>query len=508
MSDCPFCEQRPRRRPGAPCSLCENDRRSANRWGRKLPRKSRKGERPARFDRSLQRERPVLITAAQNATPVHAGALAAMKVAAAALDAELVVIPLRYRNPTSLWSREQETDEWWDDAVVPYLLNVRKKLGPNLVLAADVKTQPTASSPLSGFESLTGAESCIIGHPKMQLRTVAVPSGRTPKILSTTGVVTQRNYTDTKAGKIGEFHHYLGGLLIERKGKKFHLRQLNCDRETGAFIDLDKLYTAQGVEQAPPALALIMGDTHVPVTDPDVDRATFGPEGIVETLNPERLIFHDVFDGESVNPHDVGDPFIAEAKRKEGRLDVRAELQQMVDFVNERAGDREVVLVDSNHHTFLVRWLRRVDWRQDLKNAEFYLETALATLRSARMGPGGAEYDDPFHYWVKKLGARSNIRCLKPDESYVVGCSECGMHGHNGPSGARGSIKNLSQLGCRTCTGHGHAPGIEGGHYRGGSSTGRQAYQRGPGADLNTHIVIYANEKRALINIFGGEWRA
>lgn len=466
-------------------------------------------EKDPRFFRTLSGKR-FIITAAQSETFVDEDFFAALEVAAKHLDAELVVIPLRYKNPTSqAESRSQEDKEWFAPEVIPYLHNVRKKLCEHLVLAADVKTSPTASSPLTGFESLTGAESCIIGHPKMQFRTIPVPSGPFPKILTTTGACTRRNYSKTKAGAIGNFHHFLGAVIVELDGPLFHLRQLNADRTDGSFIDLDKHYTTTGVHPAPPALALVMGDTHVRVTDPAVDRATFGAAGMVDVLQPKTLVFHDLIDGETVNPHDVGDPFIAEAKRSAGRLDVRAELQEMVDFVNARAKGRDAVIVDSNHHDFLRRWMVKTDWRQDLKNAAFYLETALHMYQSARMTSAGAEYADPFRYWVPKLGCMSNIRCLLADESCKVDGIECGLHGHNGPSGAKGSLKNLSRLGVRVISGHGHSPGIEEGHYRVGTSTPRRlTYQRGPNASLNTHCVVYANGKRALLNVIEGRWRA
>jgi hypothetical protein len=460
-----------------------------------------------RFFRPLDANR-YIITAAQNATAVHELFLETLKIAAEHLQAELVVIPLRYRNPTSVWTQNQDGDEWWASALHPYLYNERKKLNPNLVLAADVKTQPTAVSPLTGFESLTGPESCILGHTKMQFRTVPVPSGRFPKILSTTGACTLPNFTDTKAGKIGEFHHFLGAVLVEVQGKTFHMRQLNADRTDGSFTDLNKHYTPGGVFDAPPALGLAIGDTHVRVTDPAVDRATFGPGGIVETLDPEVLVFHDVIDGETVNPHDVGNPFLAEAKRQAKRQDVRAEIQEMVDFVNTRASGRSAVIVDSNHHEFLSRWVVRADWKTDLKNAAFYLETAQAMLASARMTPGGADYGDPLVHWVKKLGAGSNIQCLGRDESFKLAGIECGMHGHRGPNGAKGTLKNLSRLGTKVISGHSHQPGIDEGHYQLGTSTPRRlAYQRGPGGALNTHCVVYATGARALITIIDGAWR-
>lgn len=481
----------------ATCRKC-----SKTRWGLAPPPPI------PRFARSLDSKR-YLITSAQSETDVHEEFLATLKVAAKHLDAEIVVVPFRYKNPTSRAEQSKQANvAWWDESLTPFLFNIRKKLCPNLVLAGDVKISPTASGPLTGFESLTGAESCIIGHPKMQLRTVPVPSGRFPKILSTTGACTVKNYSDTKAGKIGAFHHYLGALVVEVRGKWFQLRQVNADRTDGSFTDLDKHYTPAGVTDAPPALALACGDTHVRVTDKQVDRATFGPSGIVETLQPETIVWHDLVDGETTNPHEVGNPFLAEAKRQAKRQDVREEIAQVVEFANVRAKGRKAVIVDSNHHDFLARWVIRTDWRQDLKNAAFYLETAAAMLKSAKVTERGAEYDDPFAYWIGKLGADANVRCLKPGESFTVAGIECGMHGHQGPNGARGSLKNLARLGAKVISGHSHTPGIEEGHYQVGTSTPRRLnYTHGPGSWLNTHCVVYASGKRALLTIIDGAWR-
>jgi hypothetical protein len=463
-----------------------------------------------RFTRKLEGARRLIITSAQNATPVHAEFFAALKVAAEAMGAELIVIPLRYKNPTSIWSSKQQDDEWWAPETLPYLHNTRKKLCAHLVLAADVKIQPTAISPLSGFEALTGAESCVIGHPKMQFRSVPAPSGRFPKILSTTGACTKRNYTDTKAGKLGAFHHFLGAVVVEIVGRKFHLRQINADRDDGSFIDLDKRYTVDGVEPAPRALGLVMGDTHARFVDRDVERATFGKGGIVDVLKPRHLVFHDVFDGYSVNPHHVGDPFIALAKARGALTNVRAEVEHAVKFVADRLpADTEAVIVPSNHDDFLSRWVRSTDWRTAGANADFYLETALAMRRSVKMTAQGASYDDPFAHWVDQLKGGAAIRALRVDESFQLGGVECGMHGHRGPNGVRGTLKNLARIGARVITGHTHTPGIEEGHYQCGTSTPlRLEYTRGPSSWLNTHCVVYANGKRSLITIIDRRWRA
>jgi hypothetical protein len=476
--------------------------------GSKQPR-ARAPDAPAeaRFTRPLNATR-YLITSAQNATPVHAEFFAALQVAAKHLRAELVVIPFRYKNPTSQWTQAQAAHEHWAPELAPYLHNTRKKLNANLVLAADVKTQPTASSPLSGFEALTGAESCIIGHPKMQLRTVPAPIGRLPKILSTTGAVTQRNYTDTKAGKLGEFHHFLGAIIVEIDGPWFALRQINADRRTGEFTDLDLHFTSRGVRQAPPAAGLVMGDMHARFTSPEVERATFSPGGIVDTLKPLKLVWHDLLDGYAVNPHHLGNPFIAHAKAQAGFGDPEAEVKHAVKFVADRTpAGSESVIVASNHDDFLARWINAADWRQ-VGAKVFYLRTALAMLERTQMTAQGTEYEDPFRYWVGVLRGKAKIRALQRNEPLKIKDIECGHHGHRGPNGSKATMKNMARVGEKITDAHGHSPGIEEGHYRVGTSTPLQMeYTGGPSSWANCHCVTYDTGKRALIFMSGGRWR-
>jgi hypothetical protein len=462
-----------------------------------------------KFHRPLEGKK-FIITSAQNATLVEDAVWDCLVAASKAMNATLVVIPLRYKNPTSLWSTKQQDEEWWDPKVVPYLFTERKKLGDNLVLCADVKVQPTAGKPLGGFEGLTGKESCIIGHPKMQFKTVAAPTGRFPKILTTTGCCTKKNYTDSKAGKKGAFHHYFGGIIVELVGKKFHLRQANVDPLAGYFIDLDKMYTRKGVQKAPRALAVVFGDWHARFTDRKVDRATFGPRGIVETINPIDQVWHDTNDNYAANHHHKDDPFISIAKMRSGYGNVEGELRYTYESVRKRTTKgRRSVLVMSNHDDFLRRWIAATDWRKAPNNAEFYLKTALAMAEGTRMGKGGSETPEPFAMWIDRLkGGAKDIVCQPADKTLTIGGIECALHGDKGPDGSRGTLDNLSRLGCRVISGHRHSPGIEEGHYQVGTSTPlKLEYTHGPSSWLNTHCVVYANGKRALITIIDGEWR-
>lgn len=459
------------------------------------------------FKRATKGRGRFVITWAQNATPVHQGFFDALQAYCKENDATLLVIPGRYKNPTSRWEASQVNAQWWAHQLVPFLLNQRTTLNKNLVVLADIHTQPTAVMPLSGFEGITHGESGILGHPKLQMIVVPTPHQRLPKILTTTGAVTVQNYSDTKAGKKGEFHHVLGAVIVEIDGGTFYLRHINA-RKDGAFCDLDKAYYADGVKPAGPYEGLVFGDAHPPFADPTVVEATFGNRGLVEVLDPKVLVFHDLLDSYAVNPHHAGNPFVARAKRQSGMDDIKKEVHDTIRWLVQKAAGRRAIIVPSNHDDMLTRWIKNRDWREDPTNAEFYLETALHMVQGTVMTSHGSATPDPFHHWVRKEGAH-NIVCLNQNQSYTIAGIECGLHGHEGPNGARGTLKNLSQLGVKVISGHSHTPGIEAGHYKTGTMTFLSLEYTGPvGSWLNAHVSIDPFHKRHIhICVNGKFWK-
>lgn len=462
------------------------------------------------FRRSVGHTHTLVITAAQNATPAHKPFVKALESLCNERNGEILAVPLRYKNPTSRWTTSQANEEVWADELVPYLCNERKRLNKNLVLLGDVRVQPTAVTPLSGFEGMTHGESAILAHTKIQSKTVATPQSRLPKILSTTGAATVRNYTDSRAGKQGEFHHTLGALLVEIKGGKFQIRRLNADKKTGSFIDLDRYYgidwKKSGIDDAPPALGIAHGDEHVGSTDPSVVKAQ---DSLASALKAQHRIWHDLLDGYAFNPHHYGNPFIGVAKARFGLGDAQREVMAALDFLRARGSQYKHIVVPSNHDDMLARWIMAQDWRHAPGNAEFYLETALAMVRGVKHTASGTEYPDPFTYWGRRyLDAKDNVRFLDKDESFTLAGVELGMHGHAGPNGARGSIKNLRRIGVKSIIGHTHSPGEDEGCMQVGTSTNlRLEYTKGPSGWLNTDAIVYANGKRTLINYIEGEYR-
>jgi hypothetical protein len=238
---------------------------------------------------------------------------------------------------------------------------------------------------------------------------------------------------------------------------------------------------------------------------------TFGKEGIVPTLKPKTQIWHDLHDFYRRNHHHRGDPFTQIAKHKAAMEDVREGLQQTFAFLDTHTSpDTLSVIVNSNHPNAFARWMKESDWKSDPVNSEFYLETALEMVRAARMTNAGASTLDPFVMWGKRmLKHPERVRFLSADESFVVKGIENTYHGHVGANGSRGSIKAFGKIGVKTNIGHGHSPGICDGCYQNGTSTPlKLEYTSGPSSWLNTHIFIYRNGKRTLVNIINGRWRA
>ncbi len=448
-----------------------------------------------------------IVTAAQNATPIHKPTWNSLLRAAAYYNAELVVIPGRYKNPTSQWTQNNEDHDWYASEVIPHLCNGWIKLNDRLLILGDVKIQWAARAPLVGMDALTKDKSGIIGHGSRGMRSIATPQHKHPKLMLTTGACTVRNYTDTRAGKLAEFNHCLGGLIVEIDGDAFYVRQLNATKH-GSFIDLDTEFTPDGVHPAKPALSVSMGDIHQRWVLPSVVDATFtAPDSLVKLIKPRYLFWHDTVDFHSRNHHHKDDWITKYAKWKYKIECVRTEIEDAIKFVNKHSTrGRKSVVVSSNHDRAIARWLKEADFKSDPVNAEFYLECAQRAIKSTQVTEGGVTFEDPFVSYAQEF-AKSNVQFLKPGESKVLAQVEYGFHGDSGPNGSRGTTKNLSKLGVKVTKGHNHTAEIIDGCYSAGKSTGMLEYEGGsPSSHTNSHVIQYANGKRAIIIIINGRY--
>lgn len=446
----------------------------------------------------------LVITWAQNATPVFKPFWRSLQTYCEHNDAQLLVIPGRYKNPTSMWSANNEAQEWWAEEVVPYLCNERLTINGNLQLLGNIKVQPTRVNPLSGKQTMGGGSSIIIGHPQIASESVPTPQSKMAKLAMTTGSITKPNFTDSDAGVIGAYHHEYGALLVEIDGGIFHARHIIADG-SGKFYDLDTCYDGDKVTIGHRAEAFISGDLHAKFLDADVKAGWWtGNDALCSLINPKVQVFHDVFDGYFGSHHHRNDPFLQYRKLKSGDNLGMAEIEKTIAELSDcMRSDCKNYIVKSNHDEHLARWLKETDWRKDLHNAPLYLETALQYLKAI---DSDASFD-PIQYWV---GSRvPDAEFLKRDSKLNIKGHALNYHGDTGPNGVRGSAAAFNRIGTKSVIGHSHSPRREKGCLQVGLSARYDLeYATGsPSSWMHTAAIIYPNGKSTLINCIGGRYR-
>lgn len=463
---------------------------------------------PTSFVRDPAAKRFV-ITSAQNNTAVFKPFYQAILNYCKANAAQLIVIPVKYRFYGE--DTKKSSAITWPVELREHYLSDRLQLHKKLEVRGDVSIVATAKNPLSGLENISKDRSAIFGHGQLQMKMIATPKPELPKMLHTTGSVSEKNYSDTKAGVIGDFNHSFSALVVELDGDTFHIRQLNAD-DKGIFYDLNRKYTKDGVEKIARVNAIIHGDIHSMFLDVDVKKATWtNKDSIVNVLNPVHEVLHDVVDFYSRNHHHKHDPFVNFAKYSADVDNVKTELDGVVSLHNEiwSRPDTRYHYVSSNHHDALTRWLKEADPKGDPRNALIYHELMSELLRHTKMTPNGSRYPDPFEsYVLPRLRNRASVSFHGRDERFFIHNIDLNNHGDRGANGARGSAASFARAGYKTVTGHSHTPQIEKGAYVVGCSCELDMeYNAGYSSWLHTHCVIYPNGKRALINIIKGKWR-
>lgn len=441
-----------------------------------------------------------IISWCQSETDINEAFLVNMEAYADVLNADILIVAGRYKNPSSLStsenikSKEQNIKNTWHKRVLPYLDAKRHKIHKHLEILSDVKIQPTASTPLSGLNSLTGLESCVVGHPRVHLKSLPILDGYPHKLLLTTGAVSIENYTDTKVGKKGEFHHTYGFVVVELDGDNFHIRQVTADND-GSFYDLQFCVDNGEVSMHSGAEAIVFGDIHLGETNQDALKTSLE---MAYSLNcVDNIILHDVFNGHSISHHELNQPFQLLNRENDGSDSLIKELSQLVDFFNEY-DNCDFTVVRSNHDEFLDRWLSSNDWRKN-GNKKAYLDLAYhlsETKNTKGVIPMYLEMND-----IK------NVYCLGIDESYRVADIECGVHGHIGANGSRGSAMQFKDMNTKSITGHTHSPIRIDGHSSVGTLTHlRVGYNKGMSGWMNTNIVIYPNGKSQHVHIINNKY--
>lgn len=466
-----------------------------------------------KHDKSKKR---FIITWAQNDTPVHEPFLRNIEAYAAHINADIHIIAGRYKNPTSVFTDKDH--DTWHSRTIPYLDAGRHDIHEYVSIMSDMKIQPTAVNPMSGMQGVSAENSCIFGHPKVQLEMVPVLEGQKPKMMLTTGACTVSNYTDTKSGKKGEFHHQLGFVVVEIEDEEiFYTRQVTAD-DRGNFTDLiyDVKFNGhfkltrngltmnvegQGeVSRIDGIDACILGDLHHGHHDPVVLKKT---HKLLKSLNPNHVVLHDIFDGYSISHHEMKNPFAQIAKEAQGKNDLGKEVDELMEALEEFRDYKNVVVVRSNHDDFIDRWLINGNWKQQptYKNSDLYFEYALRLSRQYKEGNVVGIIPELVKERFPKFVT------LNGRTSYKVNGWELGYHGDKGTNGSRGSLQQFRRLNTKVVVGHYHTPGRKDGALAVGTTTHlRVGYNEGPSSWLQSHVIIHKNGKAQHINFIEGKF--
>lgn len=465
--------------------------------------------------------RRFLLTAAQDETPVHEPFLANLEAYARDIGAELMIGGFTYQK--GLFEDHATRTGYFVERVRPYLRHENEWCGP-VLFAAKMNILPTAVRPLSGLETYSRGAWAVFPHAKVQL--VSVPSlpGRHPAMVMTTGACTLPNYIEKKAGLKAEFHHQIGATIVEidDAGRTF-CRQIGADKVDGSFQDLDIRVRNGLVTRGHRVEQITAGDLHIEKGDPTVFRTVFGydlvtrrvvtDDSLIGTLRPRSIALHDVLDFQTRNHHRRSDPHFAARMYAQGVHLVEEEVRQTADFLEAMEElDPRVVVAASNHQDALARWLREADPRQEGPNARYWCELNAEWFRQIESGAGDF---DPFKYAASRASRRGlgDVVFVPRNGSFVVcedhGGIEVGMHGDEGPNGARGSALALTRVATRMNIGHAHTAGILDGVYTAGlCGLMDQGYNSGPSGWSHTQIVTYSNARRSLVTVLDGRFRA
>lgn len=440
--------------------------------------------------KKLSKSKYYIITWAQNNTAVHPELWENILAYAKFLKASIHVVLGRYKNPTRL--NEGVEEEHWVDEILPYADANRHSIHKKLTLLSDVKIQPTAITPLTGMESMSGLNSAILGHPKMQLDTIPALEGYEPKLLMTTGAVTKQNYSDSKAGKKAAFHHVFGFVIVEIKDKEIFIPRQVTSLSNGSFSDL--IYNVKNgkVNKINKISYANLGDKHIGDHCPIVERQQ---RKWLDYFKPKATMIHDIFNGTSVNHHEEADPIKKYHLEQTGENLIKKEIENMLKWL-ESFLKYNPVIVSSNHNDWLDKYIKRKDWKYDIKNAMEYMEYSKILLSGK--APKGL-----IAYLIEQRFGKA-VRTLSRNDSFRINDIELAQHGDIGTNGSRGGLMQFKRLSTKMDAGDSHVPRrLDGVMYVGTSTKLRIGYNIGASSWRNADIICHIDGKRQHIIYMG-----
>ncbi len=375
----------------------------------------------------------------------------------------------------------------------PFEIIDKVRLNNNLI-AYDTKILPQQIDPFRGMNSkLSRDYSYVLPSPK--IRYASIPNtSKYPRALISTGAITKPNYKlHTAHGKKANEEHQFGFVFVEIESKViFHINQVEATQRGDFYYMNEKYYDGKFSIEQPEAF--ILGDWHTGDTCPKVRREAIK---LLKELKPRRVIFHDLFNGHSINHHEKGDLLAELRLLKDKRVGLENEIKQDSDEINFFAKlfpETAFFVVRSNHDDFLEKYIRAKVFIDDPHNFIFACSIIPNIIDPKAI---------PLMEALLLVGElKENIRFFQQDESYRIRGVELANHGHLGVNGSRGSPAQYSKNNLKMITGHTHSPSLMANGMTVGTSTKlRLSYSKGASSWLNAHGILYPNGKYGLITL-------
>ncbi len=457
-----------------------------------------------------------ILTAAQDDTPVHQPFLANLHAYAEYLNAPLIVAGFTYQK--GLFEDHAAATAVFAPELHEYLFYDRVRFSNDLLFVADANILPTAANPLNGWTTVNHGHHVVIPHARIAMESIPRMLEQPPRYAYTTGCCTLPSYAPRAAGRKAIFHHTIGALLVEidSDGEVFFCQLIA--NESGDFQDLDILVEGGEVKSGYRAAAITFGDWHHDQLDPHIAMASVGYDvesrqfvdrpNLFDRLKPIYAFAEDTLDFRWRNHHNIRDPHAMATMSARGTVSVEREISEAVGFANGlRREWCEVVVVESNHDSAIVKWIKADDGRYDPDNAYLWHRFNAAWHDAIRSGSSNFNATE---YAFRALGLADDVTFVRAGESFVVCDVENGLHGDLGIGGSRGSPNQFRRFGRKVTSGHTHSPKICDGSYVAGVSAKLfQGYNVGPTTWAHAHVVLYPYGARAMIPMVAdGRYRA
>lgn len=465
----------------------------------------------AELKRELKKYKRFVITTVVSGQKLHAGFIASIRSYCKANKAKLIVLPAH--DPAH--NLDQEIEWHFDPSILDdKIVFEDTRLNSNIYISG-IRVTAKQFNPITGLGEISQTEgSFIAASPKQFLEYDSVSANKLPHARMTTGACTLPNYktglgNSLRTAYMAEHQHTIGAIIVEIDDENIYFpTQIQADAD-GSFCHYGYEYSPKKVRELKglEAPVLVMGDYHAGEHD---ESAVSAWTDVINSLGVQEVIFHDMFNGVSVNPHEEDDMMLRAERARKGLNILENELTLTSKEIDRILGLKSIkrgVMVKSNHDDMIDRYVRKGKYAKDVANFEFATALVADLMAASKKGIKKDFFKTGLELTVNPKHA-NKLLWLTTDDDYIVGGVHLGAHGDKAANGARGSIKGLSKSYPKGVIGHSHTPGIFKNMFQvGTTSLLRLGYNKGPSSWVHCSCLVYRNGQRQLINSINGKWR-